>query len=260
MARTRTLFGEHLKREREMRGVTLEEISAATRISIRFLEALEKERWDQLPGGIFNRGFIRTVARFLGLNEESLIAEYALETHDRPQVAVWANTPRQPSRARLATLLVLLIAALVAGGWEAYRRHTPLVASWRALEMYVKAFAMSRPASSPASPAPASAPAQPPDAGSAPAGLDLLELKIEAGKPARVKVIVDGKEVFSGALEPGETKRFLGQNSFEVSSNESSAVLLELNGQLMPPLGPTGQSGGVKLTRRDLKKTQGGRD
>ncbi len=63
-----------------MRGVTLEEISAATRISLRFLEALESEQWDSLPGGIFNRGFIRAVARFLGLNEESLVAEYAHPT------------------------------------------------------------------------------------------------------------------------------------------------------------------------------------
>ena len=58
-----TPFGEHLKREREMRGVTLEEISAATRISTRFLEALENEHWEELPGGVFNRGFIRSVAR-----------------------------------------------------------------------------------------------------------------------------------------------------------------------------------------------------
>ena len=54
-----TPFGEHLKREREMRGVSLEEVSAATRISPRFLEAIENEKWDELPGGVFNRGFIR---------------------------------------------------------------------------------------------------------------------------------------------------------------------------------------------------------
>ena len=71
-------FGEHLKREREMRGVSLEEISVATRIAPRFLEALENEQWEQLPGGVFNRGFIRSVARYLGLDEDSLVAEYAL--------------------------------------------------------------------------------------------------------------------------------------------------------------------------------------
>jgi len=64
---TQAGFGEHLRREREMRGVSLEEIAGATRISTRFLDALEKEAWDRLPGGVFNRGFVRTVARFLGL-------------------------------------------------------------------------------------------------------------------------------------------------------------------------------------------------
>ena len=63
-----------------MRGVTLEEVSAATRISTRFLEALENEQWDRLPGGAFNRGFIRAIAKFLGLDEDSLVAEYAIET------------------------------------------------------------------------------------------------------------------------------------------------------------------------------------
>ena len=67
---TKGTFGETLKREREMRGVTLDEIAAATRIATRFLKAMENEEWDKLPGGVFNRGFVRAVARFLGLDEE----------------------------------------------------------------------------------------------------------------------------------------------------------------------------------------------
>ena len=73
-AMAKSSFGEHLKREREMRGVSLQEISTATRISTRFLDALETEQWDRLPGGVFNRGFVRAVAHFLGLDEESLLA------------------------------------------------------------------------------------------------------------------------------------------------------------------------------------------
>src|SRR6266853_2547202 len=94
-------FGEHLRREREMRGVSLEEIAAATRISTRLLEALEQEAWGRLPGGVFNRGFVRTVARFLGLEEESLLAEYSLakgEHRTPPHAAPELLT--QPSPAR----------------------------------------------------------------------------------------------------------------------------------------------------------------
>src|ERR1700749_118128 len=76
-------FGEGLKRERELREVTLEEITAHTRIGPRFLEALENEQWEKLPGGVFNRGFVRSVARYLGLDEESLLGEYDL-AHGAP--------------------------------------------------------------------------------------------------------------------------------------------------------------------------------
>ena len=71
-------FGENLRREREMRGVSLDEISFATKISLRFLEAIEREDFSKLPGGIFSRSFIRTYARYLGLDEDRVVAEFQL--------------------------------------------------------------------------------------------------------------------------------------------------------------------------------------
>jgi cytoskeletal protein RodZ len=120
-----TPFGEHLKREREMRGVSLEEISAATRISTRFLEAIEGEHWDQLPGGVFNRGFIRAIARFLGLDEDSLVAEYAIETRDTAPARIapeYSGDSRRVPWAGIAVAVVLL-AALVAGSWFVVVRY-----------------------------------------------------------------------------------------------------------------------------------------
>lgn len=69
-------FGERLRREREMRKVTLEEMAAATKIGTRSLKALEDEEFQKLPGGIFNKGFVRSYARFLGINEEQAVADY----------------------------------------------------------------------------------------------------------------------------------------------------------------------------------------
>ena len=92
---TKGTFGENLKREREMRGVSLDEISAATRIATRFLQAIENEQWDQLPGGVFNRGFVRAVAHYLGLDEESIVAEYVLAAGDRQSVP---GLDRKPAR------------------------------------------------------------------------------------------------------------------------------------------------------------------
>jgi cytoskeleton protein RodZ len=71
-------FGENLRREREMRGVSLEEISASTKINLRFLQALEAEDFAKIPGGIFTRSFLRAYADYLGLDTERILAEYQL--------------------------------------------------------------------------------------------------------------------------------------------------------------------------------------
>jgi cytoskeletal protein RodZ len=123
---TTSTFGEHLKREREMRGVSLDEISAATRIGTRFLNALENEQWDRLPGGVFNRGFVRAISRFLGLDEENLLAEYALAVHEQGETPAWTGAGFPPSARTnwLTWLLAGVIAIMVIGGaWAAWRRH-----------------------------------------------------------------------------------------------------------------------------------------
>lgn len=69
-------FGERIKREREMRGVSLEEIAESTKIGKRNLEALETEDFDKLPGGIFNKGFVRAYAKYLGLDEDQAVTDF----------------------------------------------------------------------------------------------------------------------------------------------------------------------------------------
>ena len=132
---TKSGFGEHLKREREMRAVSLDEICTATRISVRFLQALENEDWDKLPGGIFNRGFVRAVARFLGLDEEGFVAEYALAVADRNPPQNYSHPakpvshpgqsefpPRLLAWIGAAALLILLGMGWLGWHWYAARR------------------------------------------------------------------------------------------------------------------------------------------
>jgi cytoskeleton protein RodZ len=71
-------LGARLKRERQERKITLEEISVSTKIGTRFLVAIEEEHFDQLPGGIFNKGFIKAYARSVGVDEAEAVAEYEL--------------------------------------------------------------------------------------------------------------------------------------------------------------------------------------
>ena len=69
-------FGEKLRKQRELRGIELDAISNSTKIGTRMLRALEDERFDQLPGGVFNKGFVRAYARQVGLDEEETVADY----------------------------------------------------------------------------------------------------------------------------------------------------------------------------------------
>jgi cytoskeletal protein RodZ len=76
-------FGESLKRERELREITLRQISEATKINLRYLEALEQNRFDALPGGLFNKGFIRAYAKYIGIDGEAMVDSYLVELKSR---------------------------------------------------------------------------------------------------------------------------------------------------------------------------------
>jgi cytoskeletal protein RodZ len=69
-------FGETLRKEREARGVALEAITKITKINNRHLVALEQEQFQTLPGGVFNKGIVRSYARALGLNEDEWVQRY----------------------------------------------------------------------------------------------------------------------------------------------------------------------------------------
>ncbi|MFY9675955.1 MAG: RodZ domain-containing protein [Terriglobales bacterium] len=78
-------FGEKLKLEREKRKISLDEISSTTKIGTRMLQALEGDKFNQLPGGIFNKGFVRAYARAVGLDEDQAIADYLEASGEGPR-------------------------------------------------------------------------------------------------------------------------------------------------------------------------------
>jgi cytoskeleton protein RodZ len=91
-------FGEKLKIEREKRKITLEQISASTKIGTRMLQALEEDKFNQLPGGIFNKGFVRAYSRVLGLDEDQTVAEYLQASGDPPSVQTEPGSREDGSR------------------------------------------------------------------------------------------------------------------------------------------------------------------
>jgi cytoskeleton protein RodZ len=124
-------FGTRLRLEREQRGITLDQISRSTKIGTRFLQALEQDHFEQLPGGIFNKGFIRAYARFLGLNEEQTLADYVAATSPReptPAASFEAAVPAQGESEGATSLpwgtfaMLLLVIALSFAIWGFYTR------------------------------------------------------------------------------------------------------------------------------------------
>lgn len=91
-------FGEKFRKQREERGLTLDAVSNTTKISTRMLKALEDERFDQLPGGVFNKGFVRAYARQIGLDPEVAVGDY-LDALRESQVQAHAIMPEfRPQR------------------------------------------------------------------------------------------------------------------------------------------------------------------
>jgi len=251
-------FGERLKRERELREVSLEEITTATRIGPHFLEALENEDWSKLPGGIFNRGFVRSIARYLGLDEEAFLAEYDVAFKERIPTRPEPPETRIPSPPRwvpiaLGVALLVLLTALVIGGiyglrYLAARRTRKAAMAPTATALSYSESQISGSSTSPPSSAPGAQSLSAPE----------LDLLVSPSTPTHLRIVADGNLLFDTIIHPGENRHFAASDEFEVTVADSGAVLLELNGQAMPPLGLPGSSGTIRLSRQDLRQASGG--
>ena len=243
-------FGERLKRERELREVSMDELTKATRISTRFVEALENENWEKLPGGVFGHGFVRTIARYLGLNEEALLGEYDLARAQHLAAAPPKVEERIPSPPKwLPVAAVLLLLLFVVGLFYAGRYGWHRYVAYRASK---KSAAASLPAQPQAQFDPSSRGSTEP-VSSAASTKASLDLSVSTSAPTRVRVVADDKVLLDADLPAGETRHFPANDHFEVSAGDSSAVLLELNHKAMPPLGAPGLSGRIVLSEKDLR-------
>jgi cytoskeletal protein RodZ len=106
-------IGAYLRRERELRHVSLEELVQITRVPLKMLKAIEEDRFDELPGEVFARGFLRSYARALGLDCEEVLARFADGRKvDQPVPAPMLASVQTPERGRrfgIAIALVILV-------------------------------------------------------------------------------------------------------------------------------------------------------
>jgi cytoskeleton protein RodZ len=136
-------FGSELRQQRNWQGVQLEDISAATRITVRYLRALEEEAFGELPGGVFNKGIVRSYARFLNLDEHATVAAFmdacrrsGVRNHEEQEWGEFAeNVSNQRGKRRnsdlwkwAGVLLMLLVVTAAGVGVWWWIRHYKIVA------------------------------------------------------------------------------------------------------------------------------------
>jgi cytoskeleton protein RodZ len=242
-------FGEDLRREREIRGISLKEISDATKISKRFLEAIESNDHRALPAPVFTRGFVREYARYVGLNSEEMVNRYnfAAARDDRiekpPQIEKHPVAPPRditprpkpkrgipPAYARVdhnAIFLVLIIIALAGVAWWTveHKRADAEPVEIVAPPIVVKAAPV---------PIPPPKPAETADS--------VLHLTLDVTANCWVTLESDGKTVLSDEVARGDHRTFDAQDSFRFRTiGNAAGIVLTLNGVAVPPLGGDGE-------------------
>ena len=284
-----TPFGARLKEQREKHGITLDQISKSTKIGARFLQALEEDHFERLPGGIFNRGFVRAYARFVGMDEEQAIADYLAatganqpkaEAADEPPVR---ELPAEPRRERTAGLpwglfaTLLLIGAFSFAVWGFYSRITSTrdkepVQAPRAQRLAAKQSAVNQSASSQTvnelqpssgsarqSGSTISGEATPNSLGTAALGITApaetaaaggLVLQIKAHGDAWLSITIDGEVTTQQTLTASAQKTVRAQNEIVIKAGNIGALDFEFMGKQLPVQGNVGE---VKTLAFDAK-------
>jgi cytoskeleton protein RodZ len=209
-------LGEFLRRERELRHISLDDVAERTKISRRYLEAIEEGQYDRLPGETFVRGFIRSYAQSVGLDPADTLLMYS---HSRMVYETPTLRTARPPRARGAwsgrsLLWLLMVGVVIVGG--------VLMSVVGFLEGPSLLRLTSSPGPEPANPSAESA---------------LLILTAMADSDTWLRVTIDEQEPQDMLLRAGQAVKWMGRERFVLSIGNARATRLRLNGRdlIMPP-------------------------
>lgn len=230
-------LGAQLRRAREAHNVSLRDISDQTRISRRYLEAIEADDYKNLPGGIFNRSFVKAFARAVGLNEADAIRAYERTARAQGESPDELPTSRQPARlytdgesprSPLVTvfLSILILAVISLGVYAAlhwWQRHNEIQANGS------PAANQRAPGNPNAAPSPAQQPSPAPTA--VPQGLN-VQVKAK-GEEVWLSTRVDNAPPTNGLLAADQVKQLTANDSVTLrfSKARANAVEVTINGR-----------------------------
>jgi cytoskeleton protein RodZ len=287
MLRIMGSFGQRLQREREMRGITLEEIATSTKIGTRSLRALEEEDFDQLPGGIFNKGFVRAYAKYLGIDEEQAVADYLTAAGEGDQPLPNAAANPQPELATVGDrsgganwMAVAVVVLLIAGGFAGWRWYEK-----KKLAEEEAAQAMNTPAPPPVKAQPVVTPAPDPnavagdpqaagatdlqtpdatkpadtktEAAAKPPELkpDGFQLEIRAKQDAWISYTTDDKPTREVQMKATDQAVSIhAQKRVKLVLGNAGGVEISHNGKTLPQLGPENKTRVVIFTPEGLQR------
>ncbi len=236
----RPLPGQILRAARQERGLSLDDAERGTRIRREFLEALEADDYDRLPAPVYTRGFIRSYARWLGLDPEAILRLFP----QRPAQPEFKPLPviRNPESAWPGRVLVGLVVLLLLGMAYAVVRLAGTTA--QVPEPGPGALTVSTPP-----PAPTQAPPPP----SPTPVVDQVQVQLRVIERAWVAVTVDDRQVFQGILEIGDTRTWTGRQRVALRCGNAGGVEVYLNGRRLGLLGRPGQVVDVEWTLQDVR-------
>lgn len=224
-------FGTWLRRQRELREISLREIADVTKISIRYLEALEQDRFDVLPAPVFARGFLREYARFVGLDPDEVVNTYLTAQRAPESEEALPESAGRRARGLERTSGLLLTGAVVA-----------LLSGVAGLAYFMeRSQSEARPEPPPSAVPPLQQPVGPVDpTASEPSPSIPLLVAIDFRDNCWVEAIIDDSRRISELHVPGESLRLEAQSRVVLTVEDPEAVLVEVNGRPFPISAPAG--------------------
>jgi cytoskeletal protein RodZ len=231
-------FGSWLRQQREIRNITLREISDNTKIGLRYLEALEEDRFEVLPAPIFAKGFLREYAKYVGLDPDEVVNFYltaeqryraerggddisgVLPIPTRGPVAPSSPLPLGWLLAAAGALALLLV---LAGIWWAVRHNRGARSGGPQVEATPSTLA-------PIAPAPVPSVASPPPPPPANPGAPLV-VTLSFTAECWVEAVIDGDRHVSELRVQGESMRIEARDSISLTLGNAGAVRGEVNGR-----------------------------